>query len=99
MSECRWLREKLAWFPTIDYDRCRLDLKCLNFCPYDVFVWDAETGRPVVAHPDHCALGCDICAQNCGADAVSLPGKDEFRAVLRRLRSNDRIFLVPPSIL
>jgi NAD-dependent dihydropyrimidine dehydrogenase PreA subunit len=81
---------KLLWFPTIDYALCVSDLGCLLFCPYDVFDWDKETGRPVVAHPYNCVPGCDMCAEDCALGAVTLPSKREFRAALRRLRAEAR---------
>jgi NAD-dependent dihydropyrimidine dehydrogenase PreA subunit len=80
------LREKFPWFPTIDVDGCRADLQCLNFCPHDVFEWDAKTGRPIVAHPLRCLPGCEICVQGCDTGAISLPTKREFQETLKRLR-------------
>ena len=89
--ESGMLREKLPWFPTINYDACLMDLTCLSFCPYDVFEWEVATGRPIVAHPYRCVPGCFSCAQTCKAHAISLPGKRQLRATLRRLRAEARI--------
>jgi NAD-dependent dihydropyrimidine dehydrogenase PreA subunit len=80
------LREMFPWFPKIDVDACRADLQCLNFCPYDVFEWDPETGRPIVAHPLSCLPGCNTCLQGCDTGAISLPTKREFQATLKKLR-------------
>ncbi len=99
MAEFSWLRKRLPWYPTIDYARCRLDLRCLNFCPHDVFEWDAETGRPVVSHPYRCVPGCEACAQNCDAHAISLPTPQQVCTILQRLRKQDRIPGAAPSIL
>ncbi len=79
-------RERLPWFPTIDYDLCTSDLNCLNFCQHSVYEWDVATGRPFAAHPYNCVPGCDNCAQVCKAQAISFPSKQEFRATLRKLR-------------
>jgi NAD-dependent dihydropyrimidine dehydrogenase PreA subunit len=84
-------REKLPWFPTINYDACISDLECLNFCPHDVFAWDQDTGRPIVAHPYRCVPGCESCGETCKAQAISFPSKEEFRATLRRLREEAKI--------
>ena len=81
-----YLREKFPWFPTIDTDACLADLKCLNFCPYDVFEWDRKTGLPIVAHPYRCLPGCDICLDGCDTGALSLPTKREFQVTFRKLR-------------
>ena len=91
-------REKLPWFPTINYDLCAADLECLNFCPHEVFEWDEETGRPIVAHPYDCLPGCDSCRQNCTNHAISFPSKRELRAELRRLREEDQAATTPRLI-
>jgi NAD-dependent dihydropyrimidine dehydrogenase PreA subunit len=83
-------REKLPWFPTINYDLCISDLGCLIFCPYDVFDWDKETGRPIVARADNCVPGCDMCARNCATGAVTLPSKKQLRGMVRKLRAELR---------
>jgi len=80
------LRRKIPWFPEIDYSLCRKDLRCLNFCPHDVFEWDPKSGRPVVAYPLRCSVGCQICLEGCDAGALSLPRKEEFQAALETLR-------------
>jgi NAD-dependent dihydropyrimidine dehydrogenase PreA subunit len=90
MSILRRRRERFPWFPTINYDACLSDLECLNFCPADVFDWDPTTGRPVVAHPFDCIPGCSVCAENCKGKGISLPGKEEVRASLERIRAEDR---------
>jgi len=87
MENSEHLREKLPWFPKIDYSICLSDLKCLNFCPAEVFEWDRDSGRPVVAHPYRCVPGCDSCARNCDTGALSLPTPSEVRTALRRLRA------------
>ena len=84
------LREKFPWFPTIDPDACRADLACLNFCPHDVFEWDAKTGRPIVAHPLRCLPGCEICLEGCDTGALSLPSKEEFRLALKKHRRAEK---------
>jgi NAD-dependent dihydropyrimidine dehydrogenase PreA subunit len=80
------LRKKIPWFPSLDVDACRSDLVCLNFCPHDVFEWDSQSGRPVVAHPLRCLPGCRICVEGCTTSAISLPTKHEFQITLKRLR-------------
>jgi NAD-dependent dihydropyrimidine dehydrogenase PreA subunit len=91
-------REKLAWFPWINYDICLSDLECLNYCQYDVFEWETPTGRPIVAHPYSCLPGCDDCAQRCKAQAISLPSKEELLTALNKFRSETRIDSPPGRI-
>jgi NAD-dependent dihydropyrimidine dehydrogenase PreA subunit len=83
-------REKLPWYPTINPDLCLRDLDCLNFCAHEVFGYDEDTGRPVVAHPYNCVPGCDSCAQACRTGAITFPSREDFRAILRRLRAEVR---------
>jgi len=78
-------REKIPWFPTIDFDACIADQECVNFCRNDVFVWDELKNRPQIAHPLKCVVGCDACAQICPVEAISFPSKDELRKTLRVL--------------
>jgi NAD-dependent dihydropyrimidine dehydrogenase PreA subunit len=84
-----FLRERFPWFPTIDSAACRADLQCLNFCPHDVFEWDAKTGRPFVAHPFSCLPGCDICLEDCDTGAISLPTKHQVQDALKKLRGTE----------
>ncbi len=88
MPLLNYLREQFPWFPRIDADACCADLQCLNFCPHDVFEWDAKSGRPVVAHPVRCLPGCQICLEVCQTGAVSLPSKREFKITLSKLRGS-----------
>jgi NAD-dependent dihydropyrimidine dehydrogenase PreA subunit len=82
-------RKRLPWFPIIKCEECLLDLECLNFCPADVFDWDSATGKPVVARPLDCIPGCRSCAENCKVKNISLPGKKEVAAALKRIRTED----------
>ncbi len=83
-------REKLSWFPTINYDACLGDRTCYDFCHNEVFLWDAVNERPVVKNPLNCVLGCESCGPLCPTDAITFPNKDELRATLRRLREEMR---------
>ena len=89
MSMPRGQRERFPWFPTLNGDVCLADLECLNFCPAGVFDWDPATGKPVVARPYDCIPGCRTCAEKCKAKGISLPGKKEVAAVLKRIRAED----------
>ena len=82
-------RERFPWFPTLKCEECLLDLECLNFCPANVFDWDPATGKPVVARPLDCIPGCRSCAENCKGKIISLPGKKEVAAALKRIRAED----------
>lgn len=91
MAKFRSRRERFPWFPAIDSEVCIRDLECLNHCPAEVFDWDAGTGRPVVARPLDCIPGCRSCAENCKIHCISLPGKEEVAAALKRIRKEDGV--------
>ena len=78
-------REKITWFPKIDFDACIGDQECVNFCKNDVFVWDELKNRPEVIRPFNCVVGCDACSQICPSEAISFPSKEELRRTLRGL--------------
>ncbi len=79
-------REKITWFPTINFDACLGDRVCSDFCKNGVFSWDEANQRPIVENPLNCVVGCETCAQLCPTEAITFPDKDELRATLRRLR-------------
>ena len=78
-------RDKIPWFPKIDFDACIGDQECVNFCKNDVFVWDELKNRPDVIRPLNCVVGCDACSQICPAEAISFPSKEELRRTMRAL--------------
>jgi len=84
-------RERFPWFPTINSHVCLRDLDCLNFCPAGVFDWDRATGKPIVARPFDCIPGCRSCADRCKAKGISLPGRQEVLAALKRMRAVDAL--------
>ncbi len=80
-------REKIPWFPKVDYETCIGDQECFKFCRNDVFVWDEENNHPIVKNPYNCVVGCQACLNVCPTDSLQFPDKDELRATLRRLRA------------
>lgn len=35
-------RNKIDWFPSIDYSKCTGCKECFKFCSHKVFSWDKE---------------------------------------------------------
>ena len=80
-------QDQISWFPTINYDACLGDRICYEFCEHQVFSWDEEHQRPMVAAPRNCVIGCDSCSQICPSEAITFPSKEDLRATLRQLRT------------
>lgn len=80
------LREKIPWFPTIDYGKCNYCMECDKFCPHGVFLRQEGERKLVVANPTNCVVFCRACAKTCGPDALSFPNKVETTALIKRLR-------------
>lgn len=85
MQQHKLPREKIPWFPTINYEACIGDRECLEFCKNGVFSWDEAMGHPLVEHPFDCVLGCNACAQICPAEAIHFPTKEELHKTMREL--------------
>jgi NAD-dependent dihydropyrimidine dehydrogenase PreA subunit len=82
-------RDRIPWFPTIDYDRCTFCLECDTFCPHRVFEWREGERRLVVANPNNCVVFCRACAKTCGPDALSFPSKPEIIALIKQIREQE----------
>ena len=80
-------REKIPWFPIIDPDLCIGDQDCVNFCKNDVLAFDEDSFKVIVIKPYNCVVGCSACAQICPQETIKFPDKEEFRATLRKLRT------------
>jgi len=81
-------RERIAWHPTIDPERCRPEqcqLNCIAWCPQGVYEREAS-GRVVVARPLTCTVGDISCSFQCPLDAISFPSKRDLRQMLQRAR-------------
>jgi NAD-dependent dihydropyrimidine dehydrogenase PreA subunit len=61
-----------AWFPVIDRERCVNCGKCLDFCLFGVYEFDAEK-RVQVVNPANCKNNCPACARVCPCEAVIFP--------------------------
>lgn len=61
-----------AWFPVIDRERCVNCGKCLDFCLFGVYEFDAEK-RVQAANPANCKNNCPACARVCPREAVIFP--------------------------
>ena len=77
-------REEIPWFPMIDPERCDNCLKCLDFCPYDVY--EAVEGKLDVARPLNCLVGCSNCQRICPQKAIVFMERRDLNMLLQQLR-------------
>ena len=77
-------REDIPWFPLIDPDRCDHCLKCLEFCPHDVY--ESVEGKLEVANPFNCPVGCSRCQSVCPQKAIAFMSARDLGMMLQQLR-------------
>jgi NAD-dependent dihydropyrimidine dehydrogenase PreA subunit len=90
MTPRRIPREKIPWHPAVDPAKCTGCRACFEFCQHGVYEWDEAAGRPVVAKPLNCLVGCSGCEPKCPAGAISFPDMDEISELIRKLRAQMR---------
>ena len=93
MSEETWHgipRDKISWYPTIDYEKCVTCGKCVDFCHKKVFAVEENDGKKktFVKNLNSCVVTCTGCDSICPKGAIKHPSKKEFLDSLRKLRKN-----------
>lgn len=92
MSETTFMgvpRDRVPWFPTIDYAKCNFCMECDVFCPHRVFERQEGDRKLVVANPNHCVVFCRACSKTCGPEALAFPDKAEISALIKRIRTEE----------
>lgn len=49
-------------------------MNCVNICPMDVFRFNEDEGKSVIAYPENCQV-CGQCYVNCPGHSLSLSGE------------------------
>jgi NAD-dependent dihydropyrimidine dehydrogenase PreA subunit len=80
-------RNKLPWWPTIDYKKCNFCMECDKFCPHDVYERnDDEDKKLIVKNPYNCVVFCRACSKACALDALTFPNKQQITKLIKKLR-------------
>jgi NAD-dependent dihydropyrimidine dehydrogenase PreA subunit len=55
----------------IDKESCTGCKTCFDSCFVDVFRWDNEEKRPIIAYPEDC-VACCLCEDSCPAKCIEV---------------------------
>ncbi|MDQ7824232.1 MAG: 4Fe-4S dicluster domain-containing protein [Candidatus Eremiobacteraeota bacterium] len=92
MSESTFMgvpRERIPWYPVIDYTKCNFCMECDKFCPHKVFERNEGERKLVVKNKENCVVFCRACAKTCEPDALSFPNKQETTALIKQIRKEE----------
>ena len=81
-------RNKIPWYPTIDYEKCINCGKCVEYCTLGAYEFEEKDGkkRPVVKNPYNCVVLCTGCESQCPVGAITHPSKQETRKIIEKLQ-------------
>lgn len=82
-------REKIPWFPVIDYEKCDFCMECDKFCPHRVFERQEGDIKLIVKNKENCVVFCRSCAKTCEPDALSFPDKKEIKQLIKKIRDEE----------
>ncbi|MCM8761871.1 MAG: ferredoxin family protein [Candidatus Omnitrophica bacterium] len=76
-------REEIDWHPIIDEDKCVGCGLCFTTCGRNVFDYDKDRKKAIVARPLQCMVGCTSCEVWCIFNAISFPDKEVVRDFIK----------------
>ncbi len=76
-------RQEINWHPVIDEDKCVGCGMCITSCGRDVFEFDTEKKKAVVAKPLQCLVGCTSCESWCVFEAISFPDRQYVKDLIK----------------
>ena len=78
------LREEINWNPKIDESKCTGCGMCVTSCGRNVFDFNKEKNKSVVARPLQCMVGCTSCEFWCVFNAISFPDKESIKKLIKK---------------
>ncbi len=81
-------RNKIPWYPIIDYENCVSCGKCVDYCKLGAFEVEETEGkkRIVVKNPYNCVVLCTGCEPQCPAGTITHPSKMETRKIIAKMQ-------------
>jgi NAD-dependent dihydropyrimidine dehydrogenase PreA subunit len=85
-------REKIDWYPRIDFGQCNYCMECVKFCPHDVFeVTENAEQKFRVKNPNNCVVFCRACSKTCGLGLITFPNKSETTQHIKDIRKEGTV--------
>lgn len=86
----------------VDLNKCIGCENCVNICPLDVFYFDEEAHKSVIAYPENCQ-SCGQCYLNCQGRALGITN-DMYGYALNAFRGAttapmNRIIVTEPGVM
>lgn len=66
-------RNKIPWFPSIDYEKCDSCKTCVEFCTLGVYDFNSDENKVYVTNPYSCVVSCNGCESKCPNSAIIFP--------------------------
>lgn len=76
-------REEIDWSPNIDKDKCVGCGMCVTSCGRNVFDYDWDNEKAIVARPNQCMVGCTSCQTWCVYEAISFPDPENVKDLIK----------------
>ncbi len=76
-------REEIDWHPLIDEKKCTGCGMCVTSCGREVFDYDHEKKKAIVADPLQCMVGCTSCKTWCVFNAISFPDPEYVKNLIK----------------
>ncbi len=76
-------REEISWHPYIDKNKCTECGMCITSCGREVFSYDKNKKKVIVANPLYCMVGCTSCKTWCIFDAIDFPDAQYVKDLIK----------------
>jgi len=76
-------REEINWNPRIVESKCIGCGVCVTSCGRNVFDFDKNNNKSLVARPLQCMVGCTSCEVWCVFNAISFPDKQYVKNLIK----------------
>jgi len=75
-------RTEIEWNPTVNPKKCAGCGMCITSCGRQVFDYNPDSKKAVVANPYQCMVGCTSCETWCIYDAINFPNRKYIKNLI-----------------